>query len=175
MEVNITEIPIREKIRHLFNDYYPTVYRTAYRITGRTDDAEDILQTVFLKLVQLEKSVDFPENPTAYLYRATVNSSLDLLRRKKRWKIFSLNEDSNLSTSDHIYPVEQQEIHDQLRAALINLSALESKVFIMKYFENMSNTEISEILETSSNNINVALHSARKKLKKKLFKYLERT
>jgi RNA polymerase sigma factor (sigma-70 family) len=60
------------------------VYRTAERITGNAEDAEDVLQTLFLRLLGRELSGDVLANPRAYLYRATVNIALDVLRARKR-------------------------------------------------------------------------------------------
>lgn len=169
------EPTVIDKIKFLFNEHHSMVYRAAYRVTGSEDDAEDVLQTVFLKLLQLEESGETPERPRAYLYKAAVNGSLDLLRRRKRWNSFPLDE-GHLSVNGGGWSkeFERGETHELVRRALCNLSPLESKVFIMKYFEDCANKEISEILDTTSNNVNVALHSARKKLKKELSKSLER-
>jgi len=69
-------------LEQIFLQHKELVFRTAYRVTGNASDAEDVLQTVFLRLVRLEK---FPEiaNLPGYLHRSAVNASLDLLRGKK--------------------------------------------------------------------------------------------
>ena len=65
----------------LFQQHHDRIFRTAYRVTGSTADAEDVLQTVFLRIVRTGESVA-PENPAAYFTRAAINASLDLLRHR---------------------------------------------------------------------------------------------
>jgi RNA polymerase sigma-70 factor (ECF subfamily) len=162
------------EIKSLFEKYYSMVYRAAFRVTGTADDAEDVLQTVFLRLLNPERRLSLSENPGAYLYRATVNASIDFLRRKKRWNMYELEEHDYVSQADGDTTLEGEELHHLLRRELLNLAPVESQVFILKYFEECSNKEISEILETSPNSVNVAFHKAKTKLKKKLSKYLGR-
>src|SRR5687767_1165615 len=66
----------------IFREHYPTVYRTAYGVTGSAQDAEDVAQTVFLRLLH-GRSREW-KNPGAYLYRASVNESLTLIRSRRR-------------------------------------------------------------------------------------------
>lgn len=169
------DVSTKEKIRFLFEEHYAMVYRAAYRVTGRAEEAEDVLQTVFLRLLQLEREGDLPDNPRAYLHRSAVNGSLDLLRKRKRWNMYALDGREELTGEEEGCALERREFHDRLRRALLGLSPLESKVFIMKYLEDCSNKEIAQILDSTVNNINVALHSARNKLKKKLSDSIERT
>src|SRR5690242_185494 len=81
-------------LEQIFLEHKELVYRAAYRVIGNSSDAEDVLQTVFLRLVRLEK---FPEisNLPGYLHRSAVNASLDLLRGKK--ETFSLDEEDRKS------------------------------------------------------------------------------
>src|SRR5690349_8480293 len=64
-------------LEQIFLEHKELVFRAAYRVTGNASDAEDVLQTVFLRLARLEK---FPEiaNLAGYLHRSAVNASLDL-------------------------------------------------------------------------------------------------
>src|SRR5215470_15174089 len=68
----------------IFRQYSPMVYRTARAVTGNAEDAEDVLQTIFLRLIRSEYTGQLRKNPNAYLYRAAVNLSLDLLRARSR-------------------------------------------------------------------------------------------
>src|SRR5690242_2086263 len=84
----------RPGLEQIFLEHKDLVFRAAYRVTGNATDAEDVLQTVFLRLVRLEQ---FPEitNLPGYLHRSAVNASLDLLRGKK--ETFSLDEEDRKS------------------------------------------------------------------------------
>ena len=76
----------------LFQTHHGRVFRTAQRITGSSADAEDVLQTVFLRLVKGQDDYDWSKNPEAYLSRAAINASLDLLRSRTRAKAVSLDD-----------------------------------------------------------------------------------
>ncbi len=65
----------------LYERHYTAVYRTALRVTGNPADAEDVLQTVFLRVLGQSGRLESPRMPGAYLRRAAVNAALDLLRR----------------------------------------------------------------------------------------------
>src|ERR1700676_2083289 len=77
-------IPISEtsdQLSQLFADHHRRVLLAAYRITGSMADAEDVVQTVFMRLGSGE---GIPlKNAGSYLYRAAINGALDLLRRRK--------------------------------------------------------------------------------------------
>src|SRR5689334_22195665 len=64
----------------LYERHYETVFRTALRVTGRATDAEDVLQTVFLRV--LSQGEQDEARPAAYFRRAAVNAAVDLLRRR---------------------------------------------------------------------------------------------
>src|SRR5690242_11919667 len=68
----------------LFTEHHDHVFRAAYRVTGNPVDAEDVLQTVFLRLARRKDKLDLSPNPGSYLHRAAVNASLDLLRSRIR-------------------------------------------------------------------------------------------
>lgn len=57
----------------LFQAHHDRVFRTAHRITGSAADAEDVLQTIFLRLLKSEDTLDLSPNPEAYLSRAAID------------------------------------------------------------------------------------------------------
>src|SRR5262245_11179255 len=68
----------------LFREHYQGIFRVAYRITGSQSDAEDVLQTIFVRLTPGWSGRDLSPNPRAFLYRAAINASLDVVRRRTR-------------------------------------------------------------------------------------------
>ena len=70
-------------IDDIFDAHHGLVFRTAYRITGNAADAEDVLQTVFLRLGRRNPAAGALENPERYLRRAAINVALDLVRSGK--------------------------------------------------------------------------------------------
>jgi RNA polymerase sigma factor (sigma-70 family) len=87
----VTEQPPGE-LEKLFQAHHSRVFRTAQRITGSAADAEDVLQNVFLRLVRGQEGYDLSQNPEAYLARAAINASLDLLRSRTRAKSVALDD-----------------------------------------------------------------------------------
>src|SRR5215467_944215 len=77
-------LTLAQDFEDIFREHYQLVYRTAYSVTGSRHDAEDILQTIFLRLLQRELPPDLKRSPKAYLYRAAVNLSLNTIRSRKR-------------------------------------------------------------------------------------------
>src|SRR3954470_18447341 len=72
---------LSDQLSQLFADHHRRILVAAYRITGSMADAEDVVQTVFLRLGRDEGLP--PKNARSYLYRAAINGALDLLRRRK--------------------------------------------------------------------------------------------
>ena len=71
-------LPLPAEFEALFLEHYDFVHRTAYRVTGNFADAEDVIQTLFLRLCRRELPAELRTNPRGYLYRAAVNASLDV-------------------------------------------------------------------------------------------------
>src|SRR5262245_1805274 len=85
----VTAIKVTTKLTdsefdQLFREHHEMVYRTAYSITRNAEDAEDVLQTIFLSLVRREFPPDLTKNPKAYFYRAAFNRALDIARSRQR-------------------------------------------------------------------------------------------
>jgi RNA polymerase sigma factor (sigma-70 family) len=73
-----------EELDRIFREHYQLVYRTAYGVTGRAEDAEDVLQTIFMHLLRRGITPDLMRSPKAYLYRSAVNLSLNTIRERQR-------------------------------------------------------------------------------------------
>ncbi|HET9836606.1 MAG TPA: sigma-70 family RNA polymerase sigma factor [Candidatus Angelobacter sp.] len=156
----------RPGLEQIFLEHKELVFRAAYRVTGNATDAEDVLQTVFLRLARLDK---FPEitNLPGYLHRSAVNASLDLLRGRKDSQTLSLDEDPNQAeavSTDH--GPRSAELRDWLRHALARLNPRWAEMFVLRFIEDKSNREIAAIMKTSPAVVAVVLHRTRSLLKK---------
>jgi RNA polymerase sigma-70 factor, ECF subfamily len=170
-----------EEVEFLFRQHHDQIYRTAYRVTGSPADAEDVLQTVFLRLVRRdarrEGPIDLSPSPGSYLHRAAVNASLDLIRSRTRSNLVPIEEVAPVLEDRHSVNPEQErasrEMQSQIREALGGLGTKAAEVVVLKYFEGHSNVEIARLLGTSQMVVGVMLHRARTKLRKELGKVLE--
>ncbi len=172
----VTQTP--SAVETLFRAHHDRVFRTAHRITGSTADAEDVLQTVFLRLVKSEAGYDLSENPEAYLSRSAINASLDLMRSRVRAKSVGISDvDENALVSQFQSPETEhadRELHLLIRQAVSRLGKTAGEMFVLRYYEGYDNNEIAKLLGTSQMVVGVVLHRARTRLKKEIGHYLEK-
>jgi len=166
-----------EELAGLFQDHHKAIFRIAYRITGSRSDAEDVLQTIFLRLTPNRR--DLSPNPEGYLNRAAVNASLDLLRSRTRANSVSLdvidfNQNSKLSVASPEDDFADVELRELIRQAVAKLEGRAATAFALRYFEGCDNNRIAQILGTSQMVVAVTLHRARTRLRKEIGNYLEK-
>jgi RNA polymerase sigma-70 factor (ECF subfamily) len=149
----------------LFAAHHSTVLRAAYRVTGNMQDAEDVLQTVFLRLLnRRENSIDNAKLES-YLCRSAVNAGIDLIRSRQRAPTEMLIEEEHHSpfgSADS--ETRQRELRQRLRKALLTLDPHSAEVFALRFFEDYSNVEIAELMDSSPKTIAVTVHRARERL-----------
>lgn len=166
----------------LFGAHHAAVFRAAYRITGQAEDAEDVLQTVFLKLIRNAEPAAI-EHPRAYLQRAAVNAAINLLRQRRRHPASPLDLGAGVSrvadrspddAGDGAQPTAgpetmpdpgRTELRERLRAALAELPPRVAEIFALRYIEGFNNRQIAELYATSESSIGVTLHRARRSLR----------
>jgi RNA polymerase sigma-70 factor, ECF subfamily len=154
--------PLPEGLERMFQEHHALVYRAAYRVTGNAQDAEDVLQTLFLRLLRRESILDLEPNPRGYLHRAAVNIALDIVRLRK----CNVAPDESLPAGGGAADaVERREI---VRVALATLSPKLAEIFILKHVEGYDNSEIAALVGTSRGAIAVMLFRARARLQKSI-------
>src|ERR1700724_1944861 len=79
-------------LERIFRENHAMVFRAAYRITANPNDAEDVLQTVFLRMMKRDPEADPVGNMASFLHRAAVNAALDLVRAKQNVRNIPLDE-----------------------------------------------------------------------------------
>jgi RNA polymerase sigma-70 factor (ECF subfamily) len=168
-----------EDLGTLFRDHYRGMFRVAYRITGNHGDAEDVLQTIFVRLTPGWVSRDLSPNPRAFLYRAAINASLDIVRRRKiansvPLDVIDFDQHPKLSAASPEDDLVDLELRDLVRHAVAKLEGRAATAFVLRYYEGYDNRHIAEILGTSQLVVAVTLHRARMRLRKEIGKYLEK-
>jgi RNA polymerase sigma-70 factor (ECF subfamily) len=167
----VTAGEFSREFEEIFEQHYAMVYRTAYCVTGCVADAEDVVQTIFLRLLERRVSADFVGNPKGYLYRAAANRSLDVVRARKRR--------ARIETVEHLadsVPVastsESEELHRKLYEAIADLQPKAAEILLLHYLHGCSDAEIAKLLGTSRGTIAVNLYRSRSRLKKLLISSL---
>ena len=166
------------ELENLFRAHHDRVFRTAHRITGSAADAEDVLQTVFLRLARSSEDYDYAGHPEAYLSRAAINAALDLLRSRNRSRSIGLEDvDVGALKSNERNPETQhadRELQKLIRRAVGRLGETAGEMFVLRYYEGYDNQEIAKLMGTSQMVVGVVLHRARTKLRKEIGHYLEK-
>jgi RNA polymerase sigma-70 factor, ECF subfamily len=175
--ISDTQPDALQELEGLFREHYDRVLRTAYRVTGSIVDAEDVLQTVFLRLSRRQKNVALDPSPERYLHRAAINASLDLVRRRGRTQSIPIDEFAPvLAANSKLSPEAQRanrELGEVIRRAIAKLGTKSAEMFVLKYFEGYDNKEIAGMMRTSAMVVGVLLHRARVRVKKELGDYLD--
>lgn len=168
-----------ELLAELFREHYDKVFRAAYRITGNAMDAEDVLQSVFLRLARRQEAEPLGEEAAGYFYRSAVNAALDVVRSRQRagWAPLEIA-DTELPRSAvqalagaEFEPERERrlkQLRKTLRLAVARLSPRAAEVFTLRYFEGLGNQEIARLLGSSQGVVAVLLHRTRYRLRKEI-------
>jgi RNA polymerase sigma-70 factor (ECF subfamily) len=159
-----------EEFESIFREHSEFVYRTAYRVTGTAEDAEDVMQTVFLKFFRNLPAPEVRQKPRAYLYRAAVNTALNVVRSRQR-EVLTDQSDSFESDAAWRQLGRDAGLHENLRMALADLKPKAAEIFILRYVHGYSDTEIGELLGTSRGTIAISLFRSRSRLRKSIRNY----
>jgi RNA polymerase sigma-70 factor (ECF subfamily) len=143
----------------LYDRHYAIVYRAALRITGNPADAEDVLQTVFLRVLNQGARANASELPQAYFRRASANAAVDLLRRRASHAESELHDAPARGSTEDDAVLKQQ-----LRQAIACLPEGDAVLFLLRYVEGLSNGELAELFQLEKNNVAVRLHRIRQTL-----------
>lgn len=163
-------------LEQVFREHHALVFRAAYRITGNAGDAEDVLQTVFLRLLKRDPAAEPVGNMASFLHRAAVNAALDLARTRQNVRNVPLDEmEPVLADPVHRTPERLHhsgEIRDWLRGALARLNPRIAEMFMLRFFEGKDNPEIARLLSTTPGTVAVTLSRTRNRLEKEYRAYM---
>jgi RNA polymerase sigma factor (sigma-70 family) len=160
------------RLERFWSEHSEAVFRAAYRVTGNPADAEDVLQTVFLRLARRGDG-ELDDQAGGYLYRSAVNAALDVVRSRQRagWVPLEPAAGEPAIASPEPGPERERagrELRANLRLAMARLSPRAAEIFALRYFEGMPNREIADLLGISQGVVAVLLHRTRARLRKEL-------
>ncbi len=162
---DLSDTATSREFEETFREYARLIYRTAYGVTGSREDAEDVVQTIFLRLYRSGELSGVKQNPRAYLYRAAVNTAVSVVRSRRKHVLTNdpaeLDKPVDAKTSS-----AEPSLQGQFLDALAKLSPSAIEILILRYEHNYSDAEIAKLLGTSRSAIAVRLFRARRRLKK---------
>ena len=159
--IEMTSTPVLAGFAELYERHYEAVFRAALRVTGNPADAEDVLQTVFLRVLSLNRQEhdEAAERPAAYFRRAAVNAAVDLLRRRAVHAKTAYDD-----RAPHAAVEEPRLLKERLRRAIATLESEDATLFLLRHVEGLSNEELAGLFQLEKNNVAVRLHRIRLRL-----------
>ena len=147
----------------LYERHYEAVFRAALRVTGNPADAEDVLQTVFLRVLAQGGHVEGVVLPAAYFRRAAVNAAVDVLRRRE---VHAESGYDDLTPQVAVQP--QVLLKERLRRAIAALDNEDASLFLLRHVEGLSIEELAATFQIEKNNATVRLFRIRRRLQAEL-------
>ena len=157
--IEMTSTPVTAGFAGLYERHWEAVFRAALRVTGNPADAEDVLQTVFLRVLSQRDHDDAAARPAAYFRRAAVNAAVDLLRRRAVHAEMAYDDGAPHAAVEPVLLLKEQ-----LRRAIATLDTDDAALFLLRYVEGLSNQELAEEFQLEKNNVAVRLHRIRQRL-----------
>ncbi|OUU01848.1 MAG: RNA polymerase sigma-70 factor [Bacteroidetes bacterium MED-G17] len=156
----------KKEYQILFNKYYSQMVYLANTYLFNKEDAEEIVQDVFIKIWNKRNEIqDFAIK--TYLFTSTKNASINFLRRKK---IDSQSLESlSKFKSQNAKPLESLEFAQKIKKAIDQLPPKTKRVFLMSRYFEFTYKEIAQILSLSPKTIENQMGTALRLLKKKIF------
>jgi RNA polymerase sigma-70 factor (ECF subfamily) len=157
LPIFMTTTPRPAGFAELYERHYEAVFRAALRVTGNPADAEDVLQTVFLRVLG-RGHVEDVALPAAYFRRAAVNAAVDVLRRRELHAESAYDDQATHASQPPLL------LKEQLRRAIAALDNEDASLFLLRHVEGLSNEELAELFQIEKNNVAVKLHRIRHRL-----------
>jgi RNA polymerase sigma-70 factor, ECF subfamily len=161
--IAMTSTTALAEFAELYERHYEAVFRAALRVTGNPADAEDVLQTVFLRVLTRGADVEAARLSAAYFRRAAVNAAVDLLRRRAV-HAESVYDDQ----APHAASQPPLLLKEQLRRAIAALESEDATLFLLRHVEGLSIEELAVMFQLEKNNVAVRLHRIRHRLQTEL-------
>ena len=159
-----------EAFRLLVNEYKERLYWHVRKILISHEDTDDVLQNVFVKIWQSLSDFRFDSKLYTWMYRIATNEALNFLNERRRKVYGNADEISgfleNTLESEPFFSGD--DIQKELQKALLVLSDRQRVVFNMKYFDDMSYDDMSQILDVAVGTLKATYHNAVKKIEASL-------
>jgi len=156
-----SQVSKEEWFRSMIVQYEQRLIRYSTRITGQREGAREVVQEAFLRLWQAEdQSLD---RVGPWLFRVCRNKAIDLLRRDKKITTVSIDSMSELGNQTEEQSFTEHE--SDLLTALNKLPEIQQEIVRLKFQEDMSYADISEVTGLSVSNVGYLLHVAIKTLR----------
>jgi RNA polymerase sigma factor (sigma-70 family) len=150
--------------RLLVGKYKEKLYHHIRRMVSSHEDADDILQNTFIKVIRNINGFQSQSSLYTWMYRIATNESLNFLKSAKNKESESLDQSRVLHMGSIDVPTNGDIILHKLNQAISLLPEKQKLVFNLRYYDEMSYQDISEVTETSVGALKASFHHAVKKI-----------
>lgn len=159
-----------EAFKNLLDLYQERLYWHIRKIVITHDNANDVLQNTFIRIYKSIKTFKEKSKLHTWMYRIAYNESIRFIEKNKIKTAFSLNEDDNNYLENLTQDVyfNSDDIQLKLHNIITHLTNKQQRVFQMKYFDDLSFKQISEILDISENTLKSSYYNVVKIIEEKI-------
>ncbi|MEO1260686.1 MAG: RNA polymerase sigma factor [Bacteroidota bacterium] len=152
--------------RLLMETYQERLYWQIRRMVHNHEDANDVLQNCFVKVYRSIHQFEGKSKLYTWLYRIATNEAITFINKQKQKMTAPIDsEENNLSNQLKADPYfDGDEIQILLKNAIEGLPDKQKQVFNLRYFDEMSYADMSELLDTSQGALKASFHHAVKKI-----------
>ena len=161
-----------QSFEELYKKYYKKIYAIAFTTTKNVSDAEDILQITFTKAWLNISGLEEPSAFNTWLQKIAINESNTLLNKRKPSVSIDDNEDDNSPVteleSDLMLPevyAEQDDLSARLKRIIFELSEVQRQTIMLFYFDDLTISEIAQIMDCNESTVKSRLYLARKAIR----------
>lgn len=159
-----------EAFRDLLNAYQERLYWHIRKIVITHENADDVLQNTFIRIYKGIENFKEKSSLHTWMYRIAYNESIRFLEKNKIKTAFSLNEDNSSylqNLTEDVY-FDGEELKLKLHDIISKLSEKQQRIFQMKYFDDLSFREISELLGVNESTLKSSYYSAVKTIEEQI-------
>jgi RNA polymerase sigma-70 factor, ECF subfamily len=150
----------------LVKRYRKPLYNAAYRVLGREEDASDVTQAVFLKVIERLDQYDPRYKFFSWIYRIALNESLNRLRdREREAPLEEAGDPPGLESADPEWKANETQVSQRIQKALMSMKTADRAVLTLRHFCDCSYEEIAEIMELEVKTVKSRLFEARQRLR----------
>jgi RNA polymerase sigma-70 factor (ECF subfamily) len=167
---------VQNELLKLYEEEYDKLYSIAFRLTGNHHDAEDVMQSAFLKAIKHLGQFRMESKLSTWLYRILVNEGNNNYQQLKKLPVVAITQELGMSEADFFAnlespnaPIDDKLVVDEMREKCLTafmrcLPKNQRSVFVLRTFLNLTLSEIAEVMEITENNAKVTLYRARKSI-----------
>lgn len=156
----------KQAYAHIINKYKNPLYATILRMTKNPQDAQDFVQEAFIKVYRQLGKYDETGKFSSWMYRVAINHCMDEFRKKRyKMKQVEINEGHVLNSNHPEVIFLKKEKSRQLERLIASLPQDERMIILLRYVNELSYSEISELVDIPLSTVRNKLHRAKKKMR----------